>query len=384
MRSFRSWIREKRSRGFARGMIINFIRLMLVLAIFISMNSGRGLVLITAIFGIAITFVPWISKTFFGFKIPAGFEVIVILFIYGILLFGSFRGPYASLWWWDVLLNLGMAVSLGFIGLTILQVLENEEIIEASSGVLAFFAFCFAFSLGGLWEIYEYFIDVSFGYGLQGGLVDTMNDLVVNAVGAFMVSIVGHYQLKSGRQGVISYFFSEFVKTNFKLFRSKKYFEYSSGIVRRLISEGEGDRLEFKSTLRKNLHTDKFDKAICHAVLKTLTAYLNSDGGTLLIGVSDSGKVLGLENDDFISQDKLKLYLSGLLKSHLGNQYLHYLRYELYPIEDKHVLKIDCTPSKKRVFLRWEGHEEFFVRHGPSTIKLSGNDLIEYVNHRFD
>ena len=59
------------------------------------------------------------------------------------------------------------------------------------------------------------------------------------------------------------------------------------------ISKGEGMQVEFKATLRVNLHTNQNDVKMEHAVLKTLAAFLNSKGGTLFIGVNDSGEVVG-------------------------------------------------------------------------------------------
>ena len=60
-----------------------------------------------------------------------------------------------------------------------------------------------------------------------------------------------------------------------------------------LIRDGESDVVEFKSTLRTNLHTSKPDKAIEYTVLKTLAGFLNTNGGTLVIGISDDGTPVG-------------------------------------------------------------------------------------------
>ena len=66
-----------------------------------------------------------------------------------------------------------------------------------------------------------------------------------------------------------------------------------------LVSGGESDTVEFKSTLRVNLHTGKNDRNIEQAVLKTLAGFLNAKGGTLVVGVADNGTPLGLESDGF-------------------------------------------------------------------------------------
>ena len=79
-----------------------------------------------------------------------------------------------------------------------------------------------------------------------------------------------------------------------------------------IVAAGESHRLEFKSTLRWNLHTDKADKKIENQCLKTVAAYLNTEGGLLLIGINDEGRPLGLDADRFASADKLLLHWHSL------------------------------------------------------------------------
>jgi len=377
--------RTGRKKEFSfRGFILNFIRLMLVLSVIVAIFQDRDLVLLIALLGILVTFIPWCCRTFLGFNFSSDVEVISLLFIYGFLIFWGVKGFEEGIWWWGVLMGFGSAIILGFVGLNILCFMNKEGIIEAGNFTISVFTFFFAFSLGGLWEIFEFLVDLLFGFGLSGGeFIGLMFSLISNAVGAIFVSFLGYYYLKSGKQSLVSFFIEGALKRNMKYFKSKKYFEYSSGKINQLVELGENDRMEFKSTLRKNLYTNQLDKNMGHAVLKTIVAYLNSNGGTLLVGVSDSGEIVGLEKDEFQTQDKLKVYFTGLLRNHLGNQFLPFVQYELYPIKDKHVLKIDCSPSPKRVFLKWDSDEEFYVRHGSTTLKLSGNELLDYVAHRF-
>ncbi|MCD6174770.1 MAG: ATP-binding protein, partial [Planctomycetes bacterium] len=75
-----------------------------------------------------------------------------------------------------------------------------------------------------------------------------------------------------------------------------------------VIAAGENDGLEFKSTLRWNLRSNKPDKAMEIACLKTMAAFLNSEGGTLLVGVEDDGHILGIGADKFPNEDKFLLH----------------------------------------------------------------------------
>jgi CRP-like cAMP-binding protein len=87
---------------------------------------------------------------------------------------------------------------------------------------------------------------------------------------------------------------------------------------RLLIRQGESETVEFKSTLRKNLHTQKNDSAIELAVLKTIAGFLNAKGGVLFIGVDDAGQIVGMEPDQFANTDKMLLHLGHLVSQKLG------------------------------------------------------------------
>ena len=81
-----------------------------------------------------------------------------------------------------------------------------------------------------------------------------------------------------------------------------------------------------KSTLRWSLKDDRQDdRGVTHAVLKTIAAFLNTEGGDLLIGVSDDGDTVGVTADGFASEDKMHLHLVNLLKDRLGSQHSMYI-----------------------------------------------------------
>ncbi|MCP4396159.1 MAG: ATP-binding protein, partial [bacterium] len=137
--------------------------------------------------------------------------------------------------------------------------------------------------------------------------------------------------------------------------------------------------LEFKSTIRWNLKTNKAGKEIEIAWLKTVAAYLNSEGGTLLLGVRDDGEVLGLEADNFQNEDRLLLHVNNLIKQHVGLEFVQFIEVKLYHIEDRRILGIRCVPSKAAVFLKQNKDEQFFIRTGPSTLRLSGSEMLKYL-----
>ncbi len=150
-----------------------------------------------------------------------------------------------------------------------------------------------------------------------------------------------------------------------------------------LILQGESDKLEFKSTIRTNLQTGEPDKRMEKAVLKTLVAFMNSEGGTLLIGVSDDGSIRGIDLDGFDNRDKLNLHFTNMISSSIGNEFLPYIRFNLIDVdENRSVMRVVCGRSRKPVFLREGKTETFFVRSGPSSVELAGTNLINYVGNR--
>jgi len=151
----------------------------------------------------------------------------------------------------------------------------------------------------------------------------------------------------------------------------------------KLIKAGENASLEFKSTLHWNLIADRSDKKIEYSALKTIVAFLNTEGGTLLIGVEDDGNILGIEPDRFINDDKYLLHFANLLSDRIGKHYLDQIRWELKSINDVKILRVDCKPSSTPVFLKVNGEEEFYIRNGPSSVQLSPSEVLEYSRKHF-
>lgn len=149
--------------------------------------------------------------------------------------------------------------------------------------------------------------------------------------------------------------------------------------LQKLIAAGESEFLEFKSTLRWNLKSDKPDVNIERSILKTLVAYLNSGGGTLLVGVEDDGTILGIEPDRFANEDKFMLHLNNMIKQHIGLEFTKYIHYRLVAIQDKKVLQIDCEKSKDPAFLCYQDDEDFYIRVGPASRKLSTRKALSFL-----
>ena len=152
--------------------------------------------------------------------------------------------------------------------------------------------------------------------------------------------------------------------------------------VMELIQGLENKTLEFKSTLQWDVHQKKLNKDLRHAVLKTIAAFLNTGGGTLLIGVEDDGEILGLENDLKVSGKSLDRYgqlLSTLIADHLGAGFSRFVDFRFDAAEDKTVCVVKVEQATKAVFLKWNNDKEFHMRVGNTTKLLDTQEAHDYI-----
>jgi hypothetical protein len=185
-----------------------------------------------------------------------------------------------------------------------------------------------------------------------------MLDLIIAACGSVMLYLL---LLKTGRPHYVPPSPTAIVRLN----------DY--------INKGEGVDIEFKSTIRTNLKTGKNGKEIELAWLKAVVAFLNSTGGALLIGVDDAGKISGLEPDGFENKDKCLLHVKNLINHHIGAEFSSFLETTLVEIDEKEVMMIECRPASSPIFLNIGKNEEFYIRSGPSSTKLSPSQTVNYV-----
>ena len=151
-----------------------------------------------------------------------------------------------------------------------------------------------------------------------------------------------------------------------------------------LIARGESDQLEFKASLRYNIHTQRNDPAIEDACLKTIAAFLNSRGGTLLVGVADDGSVHGTDGDGFANEDKMELHLVNLIRDRIGADHFGSIRLGFESVGDARVLVADCDRSSSPVYMRdHKRNEHFFIRTGASTTSLTQSETVAYIGKQF-
>jgi hypothetical protein len=158
--------------------------------------------------------------------------------------------------------------------------------------------------------------------------------------------------------------------------------EDPEGSIQRIIENGENRYAEFKSTMRMNLHTQKPGKEIEMAWMKGVAGFLNTDGGILLIGVTDDGEITGLERDVFENDDKCRLHFKNLISKHIGADLSKYIRFIIVPMGGKTVGVVRCDRAEEPVFVKDGNKEHFYIRNGPSSDELPVSQALNYIKHR--
>ena len=196
--------------------------------------------------------VPAILERRLSIELPGTLEIIVLLFIYAAEILGEIQAFYVHIPNWDTMLHTMNGFLCAAIGFSLLDILNRNENVKFSLSplYLAIVAFCFSMTVGVVWEFFEGTMDAFFYFDMQKdtvvnaigsimldpaggnhptmmkditdviivqadgtqtalglggyldiGLLDTMEDLFVNFVGAFVFSIIGYFYVRSRGQG---------------------------------------------------------------------------------------------------------------------------------------------------------------------------------------
>lgn len=197
--------------------------------------------------------VPAFIQENFDVRFPTALEIVILLFVFAAEILGEMSSFYIHFKYWDTLLHTTWGFLCAAVGFSLVDILNREKRIrfELSPAFLALVAFCFAMTIGVIWEFFEFFMDAVFhtdmqkdtvlhaiastsldptmsnvavridsirdvavngeSLGLGGyldiGLYDTMEDLFVNFVGALVFSVIGFFNAKSkGKSRIASQF----------------------------------------------------------------------------------------------------------------------------------------------------------------------------------
>ena len=203
--------------------VIRLVRLALVIAFLFSIYQRDWINVFISVVTLFLTFVPYMFERRYKIDIPIEFEIVIVVFVFGSIFLGEVHSFYALFWWWDTILHTGSALAFGLIGFILMYTLYQGDKFRANSFMLVLFSFCFAVSIGALWEIFEFSMDKLFGFNMQkNGLVDTMWDLIVDVLGAVVASAVGYLYLKRGHAPLLGKPLNRFMRDNPRFFKKKK------------------------------------------------------------------------------------------------------------------------------------------------------------------
>lgn len=347
------------------------VKIILVISLVSSIHNHLWHLASTNIFLLILIFIPRII-TKYEIKIPSEFEWLLLIFTIITLFLGRTGG---------IITPIVFGIAVAMIGFMILSILYSTSQIKKNYFLIIMFSFNFAVAFGFAIELAKYYLKLLLNQTLSTDIyIYSMQTMTFVILGALISSIMGYVYMKYHFK-ILGNIVGRVVDKNPNLFRKQ---EKAEGEILELIKKGESEKLEFKSTFRTNLHTNEIDRKIEFSVLKTIIAFMNSNGGTLLIGVNDSGEIIGTEKDKFESKDNYSLHLTNVIKTKIGKKFFQLVNFRFIEIENKHVLILDCEKSKVPVFIRSPtDEEEFYIRTGPSSVQIKGSELVEYIEKNF-
>lgn len=154
-----------------------------------------------------------------------------------------------------------------------------------------------------------------------------------------------------------------------------------------LIQLGENEHVEFKTTARWDVRQGKVNKALSDVVAKTIAAFANHGGGSLLVGVDDDGEVAGLDHDYSTlkkpDRDGFAQLIMTLVRERLGGHICRLVHVLFAEVGDRDVCRIVVEPAGAPVFFNDGRQSRLFVRTGNASRELDARETVEYVAARW-
>lgn len=236
-------LREHRSSFIVYFVLRFLVIVMMVLQLLNRNYENVFLCVLTLVLLVAPSFV----QVTFKVELPTTLEIIILVFIFAAEILGEISEFYLMFPFWDTVLHTLNGFLAAAIGFSLVDLLNRSEkmVFNLSPLFTAIVAFCFSMTIGVLWEFFEFGMDQIIGYDMQKdtvihtirsvmldpagrnvpyvldgvretavngrelglggyldiGLIDTMEDLIVNFIGAFLFSVIGFFYVKNRGRG---------------------------------------------------------------------------------------------------------------------------------------------------------------------------------------
>jgi len=193
----------------------------LVIELFAALITMRWTVAFVSLSTLMLSLAPPLLASRLHISLPRWIIAAVALFLFATLFLGEVLDFYERLWWWDIALHGLSALGFGFTGFLFVFILFEGDRYAAPAWAMGLLAFCFAVTIGVIWEVFEFSMDQAFGMNMQkSGLMDTMGDLIVDVIGAGIAGITGALYLRGLALGSVTALFDEFVQLNRRFFKN--------------------------------------------------------------------------------------------------------------------------------------------------------------------
>lgn len=180
-------------------MVAAILQTIIAIISIIALFEGLWLVAFSGSAILLLTFAPAMIEQRLRVPLPVEFTLLTCIILFASFVLGEVQDFYELIWWWDLALHGVSAMLMGFIGFLTVYVFHMTHRLEIKPLHIAAFTLGFAVTIGTLWEIFEFLMDWFVGTNMQkSGLVDTMTDLIINAIGALVAATTGFLYVKNG------------------------------------------------------------------------------------------------------------------------------------------------------------------------------------------